>query len=154
MESSRNVPRRRQRRRKNQQRDSLRVLCGFLILLLAAYYGVLAYNLAVNHFRSGPETEQLAGDSPAFQEIGSALKQAKLENKLVLLDFWATWCKNCTALEHNTFPDPEVQTILKKDYILVRVQAEDAGDPATKALLEQYQVTGLPTLLILSPGEN
>ena len=129
-------------------------ILGVLILLLAAYYGVLAYNLAVNHFRSGPETEQLAGDSPAVQEIGSALKQAKLENKLVLLDFWATWCKNCTALEHNTFPDPEVQKILKKDYILVRVQAEDAGEPATKALLEQYQVTGLPTLLILSPGEN
>ena len=46
------------------------------------------------------------------------------------------------------------QKILKKDYIPVRVQAEDAGEPATKALLETYQVTGLPTLLILSPGEN
>ena len=72
----------------------------------------------------------------------------------MLLDFWATWCKNCTALEHNTFPAPEVQKILKAGYILVRVQAEDAGDPATKALLEQYQVTGLPTLLILAPEEN
>ena len=129
-------------------------LLGNLILLLAVYYGVLAYNLAVERFRSGPETEQLAGDSPAFQEIGSALKQAKLENKLVLLDFWATWCKNCTAIEHNTFSDPEVQKILKAGYILVRVQAEDAGDPATKKLLETYQVTGLPTLLILAPEEN
>jgi transglutaminase-like putative cysteine protease len=35
MESSRNVSRQRQRRRKNQQRENLRVLCGFLILLLA-----------------------------------------------------------------------------------------------------------------------
>ncbi|MBR2000033.1 MAG: thioredoxin family protein, partial [Lentisphaeria bacterium] len=126
-------------------------ILGVLILLLAVYYGVLAYGLAVERFRSGPETEQLAGDSPAVQEIGAALEQAKRENKLVLLDFWATWCKNCTALEHNTFPDPEVQKILKAGYILVRVQAEDAGDPATKALLEQYQVTGLPTLLILTP---
>ena len=129
-------------------------ILGVLILLLAAYYGVLAYNLAVNHFRSDQENRALTGDSPAFQEIGSALKRAKQENKLVLLDFWATWCKNCTALEHNTFPDPEVQKILNAGYILVRVQAEDAGEPATKALLEQYQVTGLPTLLILSPGEN
>ena len=129
-------------------------ILGVLILLLAVYYGVLAYGLAAEHFRSGPETEQLAGDSPAVQEIGAALEQAKRENKLVLLDFWATWCKNCTALEHNTFPDPEVQKILKAGYILVRVQAEDAGDPATKALLDQYQVTGLPTLLILTPEEN
>ena len=129
-------------------------ILGVLILLLAVYYGVLAYGLAAEHFRSGPETEQLAGDSPAVQEIGAALEQAKRENKLVLLDFWATWCKNCTALEHNTFPDPEVQKILKAGYILVRVQAEDTGDPATKALLDQYQVTGLPTLLILTPEEN
>ena len=129
-------------------------ILGVLILLLAVYYGVLAYGLAVERFRSGPETEQLAGDSPAVQEIGAALEQAKRENKLVLLDFWATWCKNCAALEHNTFPDPEVQKILKAGYILVRVQAEDAGDPATKALLKQYQVTGLPTLLILTPEEN
>ena len=129
-------------------------ILGVLILLLAVYYGVLAYGLAAERFRSGPETEQLAGDSPAVQEIGAALEQAKRENKLVLLDFWATWCKNCTALEHNTFPDPEVQKILKAGYILVRVQAEDAGEPATKALLDQYQVTGLPTLLILTPEEN
>ena len=35
MESSRNVSPQRRRRRKNQQRENLRVLCGFLILLLA-----------------------------------------------------------------------------------------------------------------------
>ena len=35
MESSRNVSRQQRRRRKNQQRENLRVLCGFLILLLA-----------------------------------------------------------------------------------------------------------------------
>ncbi len=129
-------------------------ILGILILMLAVYYGVLAYNLAAERFRSEPETEQLTGDSPAMREIGAALRQAKRENKHVLLDFWATWCKNCTALEHNTFPDPEVQKILQKDYILVRVQAEDAADPATRNLLETYQVTGLPTLLILTPGEN
>jgi transglutaminase-like putative cysteine protease len=40
MESSRNVSPQRRRRRKNQQRENLRVLCGFLILLLA---GLLSF---------------------------------------------------------------------------------------------------------------
>lgn len=128
-------------------------ILGILILGLAVYYGVLAYNLAADRFSSDTDgaANQLTTDSPAAQEIRAALLQAKQENKLVLLDFWATWCKNCTMLEQNTFSDPEVQKILKEKYVLVRVQAENANDPATQELLKTYQVQGLPTLVILTP---
>ena len=117
---------------------------GIFILVLAVYYGYLAVSLAAYRMPVG-ET-----DEPAAVQIGAALELAKKENKRVLLDFWATWCKNCTAMEHHTFTDPDVREALK-DYVLVRVQAEDPADPATKVLLDTYEVTGLPTLVILTP---
>jgi len=119
---------------------------GILIFVLAAYYGFLAFELLSGEIRTK--------DSPVpqngLEEIASALQRGEKEKKPVLLDFGATWCKNCTAMEVRTLPDPEVRTALQ-NVILIKISAEDPNEPETKALLEQFNVIGLPSFVLLQP---
>ncbi len=46
--------------------------------------------------------------------------------------------------------DEQVQARLE-EYVKVKYQAEDPGDPATARVMEYYEVFGLPTYVILTP---
>lgn len=136
----------------------IKQILAVLILALAVYYGYLAFTLA--DASSGAENLPAQKDtssaipssdiSPARGEIDAALALAKKENKLVLLDFWASWCKNCTAMDIRTFPDPRVQSALK-DTLVVKVQLETTSDPAMAALQKEFKVPGLPFFVLLKP---
>ena len=108
---------------------------GVFIFLFAAYYGYLAVTLAT------------ADTSPTLAE---GLARAERERKPVLLDFWATWCKNCTTMDRTTFKNAEVQAALD-DYVIIKYQAENPDDPATREVLDHFDVIGLPTYVILNP---
>lgn len=125
---------------------------GVLIFLLAAYYAWMALSLLPLPNGAEETAPALQNASPA-ERIAAALAEAEKTSRPVLLDFGASWCKNCVAMERNTFPDPEVRNALK-DMILVKINAEDPAEPATKALLERFQVRGLPYFLLLAPGKN
>ncbi len=80
----------------------------------------------------------------------TALETAKQENKLVMLDFYATWCSACKELDHKTFSD---QTIVDKleNYITVKLDFTAESD---KALTEKYKIRGLPVVIFMDAQEN
>ena len=49
---------------------------------------------------------------------------AEREQKPVLIDFWATWCKNCLTMDKTTCRIPALTAALK-DYVKIKFQAED-----------------------------
>ena len=72
------------------------------------------------------------------------------EQKLVLVDFWATWCKNCLTMDKTTLEDPAVTSALA-GYVRIKYQAEDPDNPDTKAVMQKLDAKGLPTYVILKP---
>ena len=68
---------------------------------------------------------------------------------IAIVDFWATWCKNCKEMERDVFPEPEIKTLMQK-YEVVKFQAEKPGAPEVRAILDRYGIPGLPAFVILS----
>lgn len=80
----------------------------------------------------------------------TALENAKKEDRLVMLDFYATWCGACNELDHKTFSNQEVVDKLN-NYITVKLDFSVESD---KILTEKYEIRGLPVVLFLnSQGE-
>jgi thiol:disulfide interchange protein len=113
---------------------------GIIIILAAIYYAYVGFSL----IRSG-------GDVNAqFDKLKQALVTSQQEQKPLLIDFWATWCKNCTKMNSTTFKEPDVKDALK-NFILVKFQAEDPNDPSTLAAMNYFKVSGLPTFVVVEP---
>jgi thiol:disulfide interchange protein DsbD len=119
------------------------------MLLLAAYY----FYVAGSGF-FGPDIARegsiLAGDKDAWME---KVEQAKSSGKPLFLDFWATWCKNCSVMEKNTFHDEAVKKRLE-NYIVVKVQSEKPDQSPAKEMLSAFGVRGLPGFAVLKIEEK
>jgi thiol:disulfide interchange protein DsbD len=104
-----------------------------------------------------PQGNYQTQTATAFKEVKNlaefkqVLATAKVQNKIVLLDFYADWCVACEELERFTFSDPKVQTLLSQ-FIVVKVDVT-ANDEADQAFYKQFGLLGLgpPILLFFSP---
>ncbi len=130
---------------------------GVFILAFAAYYGYLSYELFSDRY--GVDEAAVASSVEGLDEDGwtaslaEGLARAKAENKPVLVDFWATWCKNCLTMNQTTFKEPRVRETLA-NYIKVKYQAQQPDAVPARDVMEQFGVggLGLPVYVILEPG--
>jgi len=125
---------------------------GVLILVFAGYYGWLAYGLAKSQGAQTPLTVARDGRpvENANQMLAMALAQAQEAKKPVFLDFKASWCKNCEAMDATVFNQPAVQRSLG-DFVVVRYPAERPNESPAKEVLDRFGVMGLPTYVVLQP---
>ena len=124
---------------------------GAFILATAAYYAYQTYTLFANRWvdpadvQASVEEQVKAGWRASLAE---GLDAAALEGKPVLIDFWATWCKNCLTMDKTTFEDARVKEALS-GYVKIMVQAEDLDAQPAKDLLKRFDAVGLPAYVIL-----
>ena len=82
------------------------------------------------------------------EELDAQLSQAKRDQKLVLLDFYADWCISCKEMEVNTFANAEVTQELKQFVLLQADVTKNSTD--NQALLKRYGLYGPPGILIFN----
>jgi thiol:disulfide interchange protein DsbD len=76
------------------------------------------------------------------------LKEAKAAGQPVILDFYADWCIPCHELEKYTYSDPDVIRALE-NFRRVKVDATYMDNVDVRRLAEQYDVSGVPTVIFL-----
>jgi thiol:disulfide interchange protein len=127
---------------------------GVMIVLFAFYYGHLAFGLFRSSAQMRAEARNASATAPAasssFTELTKALKAAKADGRPVFVDFYASWCKNCSAMEHTTFAATEVKARLA-EFHEVRFQAEHPNEMPAKEVLDHFKVMGLPSFVVLLP---
>ena len=136
--------------------NSIKIILGILMLVMAVW--LLARILPTNSrpFRLLHPNQVVSSEASNFQTIKSisdlnlALKQAKQQNKPVLLDFYANWCLSCKEMERIVFPAPQVKSLMSH-FILLRADVT-ANDDQDKALEHQFHVIAPPTFLFFAPN--
>jgi thiol-disulfide isomerase/thioredoxin len=97
---------------------------------------------------------------------GAPLDMAKLKNKTLVIDFWATWCAPCVA-QHPIIERVKQSFAEKPDVVFISLDTDDDHSLVAPFLKAQkwdqrvyleaglavfYNVTSLPTILVISPS--
>jgi thiol:disulfide interchange protein len=114
---------------------------GIIILIsVLGYYG----NITVQTYLGQQAIDETGLEILSLEQ---ALEIAESSNKLVLVDMSAIWCPNCRKLDQQVFSDEQVKTQLNQGFVYARVEYDS---PEGKTFMQNYQVSGFPTLLVLN----
>ena len=122
---------------------SVNRLFGVVVLCFAAWYAYLAYR-GFAGAEGAPEADgTVPGAISATPDTFASHLSAA--DRPVLVDCWASWCKNCAAMERVTLADPKVREALG-GYTVIRLRAEDITE--LRKLPGFEKVSGLPAFVV------
>ena len=100
--------------------------------LISGFPPPLTYSLYEN------TTERKKGFKPLENNYKEALERARKENKPVLIDFTGWACVNCRKMEESVWTDPEVDSLMKKEFVVVSLYVDERKN---LPLTEQTTIT-------------
>ncbi len=84
-----------------------------------------------------------------FQDLTleEGLAKAKMENKQVFIDVYATWCGPCKYLSNNIFVDEDLGEFMNENFVSLKLDGEK-GDGLQ--LMNEFSLDSYPTMLFLN----
>ena len=123
------------------------VMIKYIFALVIAAVGVYYLYTALTLLPGGGKKVRTEAENFALLE--QKITEAEKSGKPLLVEFTASWCKNCSAMDKSTLRDAEVKKILAEKFVFVKFYAEDPALPQTEKLLDAWKVSGFPAFVII-----
>lgn len=95
-----------------------------------------------------------------FQHWKDVLAAARVENKFIFVDCYATWCGPCKDMDRTTYQDDKVGDFVSDRFICIRVQMDTTNQdnelikswyPDASSIAQTYGINEYPSFLFFSP---
>jgi thioredoxin-related protein len=121
-----------------------------LIMILAIAIGT--YNISIKDFRLTDENYTYIANLKWYHSaagLEKGFQDASVENKPVIVYFWAIWCQYCAKFQSDTLGNPQINKMLETDYVRVAMDLDVDRDISGK-----YGVSYPPYILFLDSKGN
>ncbi len=75
-------------------------------------------------------------------DLDEAMAVASKSNRMLLIDFFATWCGPCKLLEKNVFPTAEFKALSSK-FVFVQIDVDKQ-----QSVAQSYKIEAMPTTIL------
>ena len=127
-------------------------LTTIFVLIMILAIAITTFNIAREEFTITDENYTYIAKLKWYHSaagLEKGFQDASVENKPVVVYFWAVWCQYCAKFQAETLGNPQINKILENDYVLVAMDLDVDRDISGK-----YGVSYPPYILFMDSKGN
>ncbi len=82
-------------------------------------------------------------------DYATALEEARVQNRLLWIQFTGPWCPNCTRMEQDSFSHPAIRQHAQQSFVPVKLRSD-----VHEQLALSFELSGLPATVIVAPSRQ